>query len=359
MAGALVALTMTMPAMAQVASKTGQSACPAGVTERNTSAASFSVTLGHSDGTAATFGITNLKRPTLRGLLTGLGHSNVANLNNDFPVTLQVNGAAGVRVGDADFGTVSQLFIENQTRTLSTLSPGERYSASLVTRGITFVTRCFQTAVPAVNWHGISDGTGSSSCPAGHMEMNTQVTTIVSGSLKSKSVSIMTPLLSVGNIKTYTGRSFSFAQVSLEVLGPNGQRVGNQRVLGTAVGGQSIPAVTKTFTGLKPSTRYVVRARTPSTPFASRCFRTPADLNRGLQWHEDLQLHAGGCFAGGLTREEIRACLCGARNRAGQWARKGTVEPIGSSVDPRLANDTIYKWILSASERTRMGCTTN
>jgi len=166
----------------------------------------------------------------------------------------------------------------------------------------------------------------------------------------------MTPQMSTGNLQTYTGRSISFALVSLEVLGPDRRKVGGTRDLGTAGGGQSVPAATTTFSGLKPGTRHAVVVRTPSTTIARRCFRTPADLNRALGWHDDVRRFAGGCFAAGLTRAAERACLCGARNRNDQWARTGTVEPNGQSFDSRLSDDTIYKWILSAAERTRLGC---
>jgi len=49
-------------------------------------------------------------------------------------------------------------------------------------------------------------------------------------------------------------------------------------------------------------------------------------------------------WGGGDTA--VSACLCGARHAtSGKWARTDA--------------DTGYKYILSAAERTRLGCTTN
>jgi len=94
-----------------------------------------------------------------------------------------------------------------------------------------------------------------------------------------------------------------------------------------------------------------------------RCFKTAIDtataFNRQLQYHAEIDLYAGGCFAFGGTPAQVRACLCGARNRNNQWARTGTLEPNGQAIDSRQTDDTIYKWMLSSAERTRLGCTTN
>jgi len=249
-----------------------------------------------------------------------------------------------------DLGTLSsggQLSQGN--RVWDNLKPGERYTVRLFAEvggvldtGSPFIQRCFQMPETYVDWDGVSGSTGSSSCPGGLTELNSTVPTIVSGSLKAKSIRIMTPQMSVSNLQTYTGRSISFALVSLEVLGPNRQKVGSTRDLGTAGGGQSVSAATTTFSGLKPGTRYAVVVRTPSTPIARRCFHTQGDLSRALGWHDDIQMFAGGCFAGGLTREEIRACLCGARNRAGQWARTDAEDG--------------FEWQISAAERTQQRC---
>jgi len=91
---------------------------------------------------------------------------------------------------------------------------------------------------------------------------------------------------------------------------------------------------------------------TGNTEIMVYCFQMPPNLN----YVENLgtgAVGATGCFAIGGERlggdAAIRACFCGARNRLGQWVRTGT----------DLSDDSTYKWMLPAAERTRRGCTTN
>jgi len=131
-------------------------------------------------------------------------------------------------------------------------------------------------------------------------------------------------------------------------------------------------------TPLTANTNYVLEVHVDENAFnnASRpaagrigtriCFKTaPAvsALNRPIgdygndNWQGSGQ--SGGCFAFGGTPAQVRACLCGARNRQGQWAATGTLEPNGQSIDSRQTDDTIYKWTLPSRERVRLGCTTS
>jgi len=122
-----------------------------------------------------------------------------------------------------------------------------------------------------------------------------------------------------------------------------------------------IPQQRLTVNNLKSGQRYAaVISVAPGSPsiVIVKCFQMPPDLN----YVENLgtgELGATGCFAIGGVRlgggdTAIQACFCGARNRLGQWARTGTVEP-----GTNLTDDNTYKWMLTSAERTRRGCTSN
>ncbi len=112
----------------------------------------------------------------------------------------------------------------------------------------------------------------------------------------------------------------------------------------------TITARTRDFTGLKQNTRYtaVVHAGNAGSPFARLCFRTAADLEipfgsgravgPGDSW-------SSGCYAFSKDRDQINACLCGARNASGQWAWTDSQDG--------------YEYIRDAAWRTRVGCSTN
>jgi len=97
--------------------------------------------------------------------------------------------------------------------------------------------------------------------------------------------------------------------------------------------------------GLKQHTLYTAEFFANGTLFSRRCFKTPPHLSRAVDWHEDIQMFSGGCFAFGGTPAEIRACLCGARHSDGRWARND--------------DDADFEWQISAAERTRLGCRAN
>jgi len=104
---------------------------------------------------------------------------------------------------------------------------------------------------------------------------------------------------------------------------------GDRRTHETVNFGTSIPAKSTTFSGLKQNTRYALTLHTRSNnsnrhTAARVCFKTATDLTRAIQdWGEDNFADsgtAGRCFAFGGTRQQILACLSGARN-GNSWAR--------------------------------------
>ncbi len=121
--------------------------------------------------------------------------------------------------------------------------------------------------------------------------------------------------------------------------------------LGTAtrVPVSPVPVGVHTFSGLKQNTRYtaVLHVGDSSNAFIRSCFRTAADLEipfgsgravTGDGW-------SSGCFAFSRDRNQIRACLCGARNASGQWEWTDSEDG--------------YEYIMDAAWRTSVGCTTN
>jgi len=138
-------------------------------------------------------------------------------------------------------------------------------------------------------------------------------------------------------------------------------------VFNTTIGTTSLtnPSISLSATqipNLKIGKRYAANIRLlgggNSATYATRCFQMAPDLN----YVENIgtgSLGATGCFAIGGERlgggdAAIQACFCGARNRLGQWARTGTVEP-----GTNLTDDNTYKWMLTSTERVRRGCTSN
>ncbi len=128
--------------------------------------------------------------------------------------------------------------------------------------------------------------------------------------------------------------------------------------IGTVTADTPLAPVTRTFTGLQSNARHtadLVAGSNVNNVLATTCFRTgetPADLSRPLQYHDDINHGdwASGCFAfadlkGPNHRNKVQACLCGARNSSGQWARTDA--------------DAGYEYISDAGYRTTLGCTTN
>ncbi len=115
------------------------------------------------------------------------------------------------------------------------------------------------------------------------------------------------------------------ATVYLSVL-ENGSEEVNRRTLGTAVAGTDTKAALKTFSNLKQNTRYTAVTHIGDvTKIISRfCFKTAADLE--IRFGSGRAVAPGdswssGCFAFSSDRNQIQACLSGARNSSGSWAR--------------------------------------
>jgi len=202
-------------------------------------------------------------------------------------------------------------------------------------------------AVPAmaqVDWSGISGKTGQSACPDGATQSRAGLIGI-QAQPGATSVTARNTALGFADLQTWTGKPLSTSfSVGLWLYGPDNVLIRGQG-LGTATSFRNIAQQTRTWSDPKPGARYVARVRTPGTPLARRCFQMPPDLNKGLGWHDDIQMFASGCFAAGLTRAQASACLCGARHADGRWARTDA--------------DAGFEWQISAAERTRLGCTTN
>ena len=205
-------------------------------------------------------------------------------------------------------------------------------------------------AMAQVDWSIVGD-TGSSACKSGQSELNATIATFGAGSLKKDSVQISTIRLTYQSVTSYVGTDIGGGRtIYLEVKGPNGQRVGNRKTLGSVriLPAESVAAQTTTVSSLTPNTRYTVEVLAASKLIGKSCFRTALDLEipfgsgravgPGDSW-------SSGCFAFGGTRQQILACLCGARNSSGQWARTDSGDG--------------YTYIMDATWRQSVGCMTN
>jgi len=219
-----------------------------------------------------------------------------------------------------------------------------------------------------VNWTALLNGKwGNDTCPPGHAEdSGNYLRWTNAASVGTDSVTFSTLGFALGSLRRETN---TLAATRINVilnLYKNGTSFSGYQNLGAATAGTPVAPSTFTLSGLDSNTRYtaILHPSDDASPFAKACFRTgyaDTNMNRkpdGNDLGKD-SLGATGCFALGGERlgggdAAIRACLCGARNRLGQWARTGTVEP-----GTNLTNDVTYKWIMPSTERTRQGCTTN
>ncbi len=205
-------------------------------------------------------------------------------------------------------------------------------------------------AAAQVDW-SIAGDTGSSACPSGQSEMNPTIATVAAGSLKKDSVGISTIGLTYASVRGFAGKDIGGGRtIYLEVKGPNGQRVGSRATLGSVrlLPAQTTAAQTTTVSSLTPNTRYTVEVLATSELIGKSCFRTTTfDLEipfgsgravTGDGW-------SSGCFAFSRDRNQINACLCGARNADGDWARTDAEDG--------------YEYIRDAAWRQNTGCTTN
>ncbi len=205
-------------------------------------------------------------------------------------------------------------------------------------------------AAAQVDW-SIAGDTGSSACPSGQSELNPTIATVAAGSLKKDSVGISTIGLTHSSVASYATTDIGGGRtIYLEVKRPNGQRVGSRATLGAVrlLPAQTVSARTTTVSSLAPDTRYTVEVVAASELIGKSCFRTAADLEipfgsgRGVGPGDSW---SSGCYAFSKDRNQINACLCGARNEAGEWARTDSEDG--------------YEYIRGATWRQNMGCTTN
>jgi len=214
-------------------------------------------------------------------------------------------------------------------------------------------------AMAQVQWNTIGGKTGPSACPDGISENRATLLQLNAIQAGATSVTISNATLNLSSLRTWAGGNPGtvIGSVVLAVRDSDDIQVGRQNLtLGNPIAQQSTA-----ISNLKTGQRYVARIEVaPGSPTVviEKCFQMPPNLN----YVENLgtgTLGATGCFAIGEValgggEAAIRACFCGARNRLGKWARTGTVEP-----GTNLMDDTTYKWMLPATERTRQGCTTN
>ncbi len=201
-----------------------------------------------------------------------------------------------------------------------------------------------------VDWSILGD-TGSSSCPSGQSELNATIATVRAGSGKGDSVQISTTALTYASVGTYVGSDIGGGRtIYLQVKGPNGRPVGSRTLLGAVriLPAESVAAQSTTVSSLIPNTSYTVEVTAARTLIGKSCFRTGFDLEipfgsgravgPGDSW-------SSGCFAFSKDQNQIRACLCGARNSSGQWAHTDSEDG--------------YEYIRDATWRSQVGCTTN
>ncbi len=201
-----------------------------------------------------------------------------------------------------------------------------------------------------VDWSILGD-TGSGACPSGQSELNATIATVGAGSRKGDSAQISTIALTYASVGTYVGSNIGGGRtIYLQVKGPNGRPVGSRTTLGTVrlLPAESVAAQTTTVSSLIPNTSYTVEVTAAATLIGKSCFRTGFDLEipfgsgravgPGDSW-------SSGCFAFSKDQNQIRACLCGARNSSGNWARTDSEDG--------------YEYIRDATWRSQVGCTTN
>ena len=205
-------------------------------------------------------------------------------------------------------------------------------------------------ATAQVDYSFIDGASGPSTCPPGQ-DIRTGIN-LVAGSLTKNAVQLSTGTVNIQNVRVLIpgASALQSANVYLSVL-ENGSKEAIRQTLGTAAVGTDVAADPKTFSNLKQNTRYTAVTHIGDvTKFISRfCFKTAADLEipfgsgRGGDGPGDSW--SSGCFAFSKDRNQINACLCGARNEAGEWARTDSEDG--------------YEYIRGATWRQNMGCTTN
>ncbi len=203
----------------------------------------------------------------------------------------------------------------------------------------------------------ISGKTGASVCPSGVSERQPARLLVTRPEPGANSVTLNTNQLTLSSLRTVTSRPLNTSfPVAIEVYGAKGDRIRSSN-LGT-VTNTPIAAQATTIANLKPGESYYGTLRVSvggggARNVAISCFQMGPSLNYGQQGGFNLgtdPLGATGCYAIGGVRlgggtGAVHACQCGARNSSGQWARTDSADG--------------YEYILPATRRTALGCTTN
>ncbi len=202
-----------------------------------------------------------------------------------------------------------------------------------------------------VDWSILDGTTGSTTCPEGQTERRPSL--LIFGTPDASSVQVTTASIAPGFIpgQGFTGNNLRLS-VYLSVV-ENGQtRVGSPVQLASS-SLSDIAQQTRTLNNLKAGTRYTavisLGTNVAENVLARSCFRTAPDLEiplgsgRGGAGPGDSW--SSGCYAFSKDPNQIRACLCGARNADGNWARTDAEDG--------------YEYIRDAAWRQNVGCVTN
>ncbi len=198
-----------------------------------------------------------------------------------------------------------------------------------------------------VDYSFIDGASGASTCPPGQTIRNG--ISLVDGSLTKNAVRLSYSQVNFQNIRVLIpgASTLQSATVYLSVL-ENGREEASRQTLGTASTGTDTTGGAKTFSNLKQNKQYTAVTHIGDvTKIISRfCFRTAADLEIPFMSGRAIDgSWSSGCFAFSKDRNQINACLCGARNSSGQWARTDSEDG--------------YEYITDATWRQSVGCTTN
>ncbi len=201
-----------------------------------------------------------------------------------------------------------------------------------------------------VDYSFIDGASGASTCPPGQTIRNG--ISLVDGSLTKNAVRLSYSQVNFQNIRVLIPGTSTLqsATVYLSVL-ENGREEASRQTLGTASTGTDTTGGAKTFSNLKQNRQYTAVTHIGDvTKIISRfCFRTAADLEipfmsgRGGDGPGDSW--SSGCYAFSKDVNQIRACFCGARNSSGSWARTDAEDG--------------YEYMMDATWRSQVGCTTN
>ena len=212
-------------------------------------------------------------------------------------------------------------------------------------------------ATAQVDWETVFDGeAGQVHCPPGKTHQDTAFH-VISGTVLAKKADVgLKARLGLNQIRGMLPDLADQTSIPVKIAVYRGNSSTAIELIGTVTADTPLPIFTRTFSSLESNTRHAADlvVRTDNI-IATVCFRTgetPADLSRPFDQYDDINHGdwASGCFAfadlnGPNHRKKVNACLCGARNASGDWARTD-------------AGDG-YEYISSPGYRTTLGCTTN